>query len=252
MAEPPIFDAIASVYDETRTLPPDIMEKAIDILATTAGEKSTLLDVGVGTGRFAVPLSMMGLGVTGIDISCGMMSKCRQKGFSQMFQASAYSMPFKNACFDNALMVHVLHLMGDWKTALRETCRVTRCNLISVISHWPETDWPGIYYAARVDELGYGPAQAGKFERELGEIITPTKKYHVGAFLRYRDNDQYIRQLEKRQFSSATKLPDDLHAMVIKEARERFGGGHQDVPCRVEVYLWDIGALSNALASSIF
>ncbi|MDO9536956.1 MAG: class I SAM-dependent methyltransferase [Thermoplasmata archaeon] len=242
----PIFDSIAEVYDCSRNLPPEIMDMTIQTLASIINE-GQLLDIGVGTGRFAVPLSASGVKVTGIDISCGMMSRCRQKGFSRMFVASAYTMPFQSKSFDHAMIIHVLHLMDDWKLALRETCRVTKGSLLSSVSRWPESDWPGDYYGMRVKELGFGHPHPGKFERELAEIIPPTETIHVGTFTRHRENDEYIDMLEARKYSSATKLPDDLHAKVIREARDRYAGGREDVPATVEVCVWDIEELSESL-----
>jgi ubiquinone/menaquinone biosynthesis C-methylase UbiE len=61
---PDYGDAIAHVYDEwfdTRRLPPDA---AVERLADLAGD-GPVLELGIGTGRVALPLSARGLAVTG-------------------------------------------------------------------------------------------------------------------------------------------------------------------------------------------
>ena len=211
-----IFDRIAEVYDSSRVLPPDIMAKATGTLVGIFGPGSKMLEVGIGTGRFSIPLRESGLDVIGIDISAGMLEKCRGKGFDMLLKADACAMPFRDKRFDNVFMTHVLHLVADWDCLLREVCRVTRGNLASVISHWPRDDWPGEYYGRRVDELGYGPSQPGISERELAEKIPPSGRLHIGTYSTDRDTDRFIDMLEKRHYSSATKLPDDLHSRSFR------------------------------------
>ncbi len=242
-----IFDKIAEVYDSSRVLPQDIMAKAMDKLVGIYGPGTKLLEVGIGTGRFSIPLRERGLDVMGIDISSKMLEKCRGKGFHMLLKADACRMPFPDKTFDNAFMTHVLHLVGSWGCLLEEVCRVTRGNLASVVSHWPRDDWPGEYYGRRVDELGYGPSQPGVSERELADQIPPDRKVHIGTFTVERDTDSYLDMLEKRQYSSATKLPDGLHVMAVQEARERYGNQTKVLENRVEIYVWDIEGLTKSL-----
>ena len=247
MAEKPIFDSIAHIYDDTRKLPPEIMAGITDTLFEILGQGSKLLEVGVGTGRFSIPLCESGLDVVGIDLSTNMLERCRGKGFDMLVKANACRMPFRDKKFDNAFMTHVLHLVDDWQCLLGEVCRVTGGSLASVVSLWPRDDWPGDYYGRRVDELGYGPSQPGVSERELAERIAPDRRLHIGTYTQERNNDNYIDMLEKRHYSSATKLPDDLHSKVVAEIRERYGGRTRAIENRVEVCLWEIGTMSTFL-----
>jgi len=245
-----IFDDIAKIYDDTRKLSPKIMSSAIEKLANAIGPDSTILDVGVGTGRFSIPLCEAGFQVTGIDLSSGMLKKCKEKGHSQIVKANACQMPFFENYFDNAFMTHVLHLAEDWKCLLREITRVTAANLISLISHWPEDDWPGAYYGKRVKELGY-VSHPGIYEKDLADMFPPWERIKIGNYSRERKNDCFIQILEKRQYSSATKLPDDLHIQVVEEIREKYGGGVQMVEFEVEIVFWDIECLSKSLLNIV-
>jgi SAM-dependent methyltransferase len=176
-----------------------------------------------------------------------MLEKCKAKGFDMLVKANACLMPFRDGEFDNAFMTHVLHLVDDWKCLLHEICRVNHGLLASVVSHWPREDWPGEYYGRRVDELGYGPSQPGVSERELAERIPPDKRLEVGRYTMVRPTDQFIDMLESRHYSSATKLPDDLHSMVVQETRNLYGGQISSVENRVEICFWDTNSLSKSL-----
>lgn len=68
-------ERIADVYDRYY---PGYEEGAIDLLQELAG-KGRALELGIGTGRIALPLSQRGVDVTGIDASGAMIDKLRAK-----------------------------------------------------------------------------------------------------------------------------------------------------------------------------
>jgi SAM-dependent methyltransferase len=70
-------DRIADVYDEWFTVPTDT-DEAADFLAGLAGE-GPALELGIGTGRIALPLAHRGVTVHGIDASESMVAKLRLK-----------------------------------------------------------------------------------------------------------------------------------------------------------------------------
>jgi SAM-dependent methyltransferase len=69
-------DAFADVYDEWYGSISDI-DPTVELLAEIAGEFAPLpvLELGVGTGRLAVPLAARGVEVIGLDASAAMLSK---------------------------------------------------------------------------------------------------------------------------------------------------------------------------------
>lgn len=69
-------DSIADVYDE---LHPDVSPAAIETLASLAGTDGRALELGIGTGRIALPLARKGIEVHGVDSSRLMVEKLRQK-----------------------------------------------------------------------------------------------------------------------------------------------------------------------------
>jgi len=70
-------ERIADAYDEWPTTPKDA-EPAAAFLAELAG-KGRALELGIGTGRVALPLRAHGVDVQGIDASPAMVEKLRQK-----------------------------------------------------------------------------------------------------------------------------------------------------------------------------
>ena len=70
-------DRIADAYDELPTHPDDA-DAAVTYLAQLAGN-GPALELGIGTGRLALPLARGGLDVSGIDTSEAMVAKLRAK-----------------------------------------------------------------------------------------------------------------------------------------------------------------------------
>ena len=94
-------DRIADIYDE---LYPRHDLSAIDFLAEVAGD-GPVLELGIGTGRLALPLAARGIRVHGIDASDAMIGRLRQKpggadlrvtigDFGELVMDSKYSLIF--------------------------------------------------------------------------------------------------------------------------------------------------------------
>ena len=73
-------EPVASRYDETSAemFDPAVVDPAVDLLAELAA-KGAALELGVGTGRIALPLSQRGISVHGIDLSEAMAERLRAK-----------------------------------------------------------------------------------------------------------------------------------------------------------------------------
>ncbi|MBA3689989.1 MAG: class I SAM-dependent methyltransferase [Actinobacteria bacterium] len=78
---PDIFDErIAALYDadEADMFEPAVIDPAVNFLADLAGDGDAL-ELGIGTGRIALPLSRRGVHVHGIDLSPPMVARLRAK-----------------------------------------------------------------------------------------------------------------------------------------------------------------------------
>ncbi len=71
---------IAARYDDSAAdmFRPEVVEPAVDLLAELAGD-GPALELGVGTGRIALPLAARGVPVHGIDLSRAMVDELRAK-----------------------------------------------------------------------------------------------------------------------------------------------------------------------------
>jgi len=73
-------EAVAARYDESSAemFDPAVVEPAVDLLVQLAGE-GRALELGIGTGRIAVPLAQRGVPVHGIEMSKAMVARLRAK-----------------------------------------------------------------------------------------------------------------------------------------------------------------------------
>jgi ubiquinone/menaquinone biosynthesis C-methylase UbiE len=128
------FDRIADVYDDTR---PALHETELRIIEDELRMREChfILEIGVGTGRVAKPLSEVSFDMVGVDLSTGMISRAKQKGLEKLVIADAYSLPFMDDVFDAAILVHVVHLLPDPVIALAEIGRVVRRSVVAIVRH---------------------------------------------------------------------------------------------------------------------
>ncbi|MFI1566323.1 class I SAM-dependent DNA methyltransferase [Streptomyces sp. NPDC020490] len=74
-------ESVAADYDESTAemFDPRVVEPAVDVLAELAGHGGRALELGIGTGRIALPLARRGVEVHGIDLSRAMVERLRAK-----------------------------------------------------------------------------------------------------------------------------------------------------------------------------
>lgn len=121
---------IAQMYNRQRAHP-DAVARAIGrTLAEIAGPDALLLEMGVGTGRIALPVAAAGCRVVGFDISPNMLAEIGPDqdatGGLHLLRADMHRMPFSRDRFDGVLAVHVLHLSRDLPQVVAEAARVLR------------------------------------------------------------------------------------------------------------------------------
>jgi 2-polyprenyl-3-methyl-5-hydroxy-6-metoxy-1,4-benzoquinol methylase len=73
-------EEVAARYDEgvSESFAPQAVDPAVEFLAELAGEGAAL-ELGIGTGRIALPLAKRGVPVHGIDLSAAMVAQLRAK-----------------------------------------------------------------------------------------------------------------------------------------------------------------------------
>ena len=235
------FDRVAEAYDETRSLPSEVMKRIVRILVDELKGYKTVLDAGVGTGRYAKPLQDSGSDVVGLDVSSKMLRRAAEKGTGDLLKGDVYNLPFKGSSFDVTISASLLHLVKDWKKALIEITRVTRDLLISVVHKNPNPLSEA--YTELLRKSGYTPQRRGISEWELKDIAKPTKVIPGPTYeLSIKERLTYLNQ---RAYSHQWDIPEDLHKQIMRELKKRFNKG---VFCReAEVLIWRMNRLEDLL-----
>ena len=227
------FDVISEVYDSTREA---ATEAELKTVSSELRECRTILDVGIGTGRFAKPLSNCGFEIVGIDLSRKMMLKAKQKGVSDVILADAHNMPFRDEAFDASIIVHVLHLLPDWTGVMQEMGRVTKKKAAALLSNrlgvgsgevnifgdsgiplYPEF-W--IRYAKLREEMGY-PIRRNRRrwqnEAEIRSRLPPTKLIVVRDEVVTSSLSDIIKRFQQRSSCWNQEVPRDVHDKIIQK-----------------------------------
>jgi ubiquinone/menaquinone biosynthesis C-methylase UbiE len=186
--EPVSFDRAADFYDATRGLPTRALDALAGMLAAELSGRGRSLEIGVGTGRIALPLHDRGVPLAGTDISEPMMRKLiENSGGTRPFPlllADATRLPFADAAFGAVIACHVLHLIPGWRAAVDEAIRVLRPGgtLLVDFGERPSTDRP--YWADEVQEAlrRHGLSRYRYGARGAGEVIA-----YLGDRIRVRD-----------------------------------------------------------------
>jgi demethylmenaquinone methyltransferase/2-methoxy-6-polyprenyl-1,4-benzoquinol methylase len=113
----------AESYDRTRGASPSVLGPLREALAGAPGRR--LLDVGGGTGNYAVALRDEGWEPVVLDPSPAMLARAAGKGLETV-EARAQALPVPDAAFDAVTMISMLHHVEDRPGALAEARRVLR------------------------------------------------------------------------------------------------------------------------------
>lgn len=247
------FDRVAAIYDETRSLPVGVVEQVADCIAeaTNAGSATRFLELGIGSGRIAVPFIRRGFNYTGIDISREMMDRLREKApqaaAMTLIDGDVTDLPFPDDSFDIVLSVHLLHLVADWRTALHEALRVLAPHGWFVMGgdgSLPgepggeiRRQWRTLVEAAGV-QLRPEHGSMLNVETELTAQGAMTTHYRPAWWQRPIRPIDLLRGQRNRVFSASWDVPEtvleDVHQRMMVWAKERYGDLNAELPSRWE------------------
>jgi ubiquinone/menaquinone biosynthesis C-methylase UbiE len=236
MAESISFDPAADYYDQTRVYPPEVSDRIAGALIA-AGHIPTrghILEIGIGTGRIALPLLARGISITGVDISPRMVERLREKydaaraaeplrdwGRLTVELLDISALPFPDATFDAVVGVHILHLVPEWKRALDEAMRVLKPGGALLLGwdtrqgtaqHHIHDEWERI-----VTALGYEPHRVGA--QDSAEVLAvlrarglPVQERVVTSWSYQVPPRRALDSITRREWSQTWLVPDDLFA----------------------------------------
>ena len=231
------YDRSADFYDDLHGFPPEISERIADTIAAAAraGDQTSFLELGIGTGRVGLPLMLRGYRYFGIDISRRMMERLRAKLPSgrraRLVQASATQLPFADRVFDAVVAIHVLDVVTDWRAVLRESHRVLRPDGIFMQStRWStkgSLNWTLRHQLSHfVEEAGGStdtpgadsPEDAEAELRREGAVMTDVVAAEWVA--RPVSAAEILEHFAKRMYVNTWSVPDDLLEIVLARLRD--------------------------------
>jgi len=142
------FDTrVARDYDVLRGHPPEVSLDIGRAIASHFKTDARVLEIGVGTGRIALPVAAAGCQVFGVDLSSEMLAALGQRLQKDkdlrihLAQGDIRALPFREGAFDGAMAVHVLHLVSDWAHVLEQVSRLVRPGGVLVLGRdWIDPD----------------------------------------------------------------------------------------------------------------
>ena len=140
-----IYDVHSVFYDATfGRLVKRRIERAINHM--NISETDRVLDLGIGTGA-SLPFYPDRGQIVGIDRSAGMLrearKKIRERGLrhATVFQANALQLPFADDAFDHVFISHVISVVSDPYTLIKEAQRVAKPDArIVIVNHFQSTN----------------------------------------------------------------------------------------------------------------
>ncbi len=244
------FDRIATSYDATRGFPAGIDAQVGTALVHEAAllPGMRLLEIGVGTGRIALPIvaALQGMTYVGVDIAQQMMSALRSKDTRrqiELLQADAAQLPFADRSFEATLTVHVLHLVSDAEQVLAELWRVLRPGGLflhgyndfetsEALQELLFTRWVRF-----VEEAG-GTVRRQSRREALAAQISPffgqPRTIRLTSWQDAMAPRQALNRLTSRSSSATWDIPEDIFAEAMRRtqewAQEQFDDLDQLVP----------------------
>jgi SAM-dependent methyltransferase len=149
------FNQYAEEYDKWFDRNPFAYESELLAIKRFFPRHGKGLEIGVGTGKFAVPLGIK----VGVEPARAMAVIARQRGI-EVYEAVAENLPFENGTFDFVLMVTVLCFLRNPQTALGEIARVLKPEGSLIIGMIDRESFLGkIYESRKAISLFYKDAQ---------------------------------------------------------------------------------------------
>ena len=232
-----VFDRAVEYYDRTRALPPEVQAGVADLLAARLGGRGRVLELGVGTGRMALPLHQRGIDLVGVDLSVPMMRRLIENADGVMpfplVRADGLAIPLPDGAVGAAYLCHVLHLIPRWEDVVAELVRVVAPGGVLLIDLGGAPTLVGreVHEAfnrfARLERARPGCTDPDALDRAMvrrGGIPRPVPAL---TFAPGYTINGLLERFESNLFSSTWSLSDEARADAVARTRtwaaERFG-----------------------------
>jgi SAM-dependent methyltransferase len=243
------FDRTAEVYDETRE---PLTDEALDRVALLLSKDGCrqILEVGVGTGRIAMPLLRRNFELVGIDFSRGMLAKAKGKGVEHLVMGEANHLPFEDKTFDAVVMAHVLHLLESPAETFGKLTRVARNEIVIFLRKRDDSspapgseEILGVRQTFRrvAEEMGYPlPARTGEWrerfrsEQEFLSTFPPDELVTIQDVPIVTTVGERLSFFEKRAYGYLSDIPYAVFREVVEGVKSSIDGSKEIRYRRVE------------------
>jgi SAM-dependent methyltransferase len=173
------FEKYSDAYDEWFEKNPDQYEAELEaIRQLLPSPEAEGLEVGVGSGKFAVPLGIR----IGVEPSGAMAIKAEKQGV-KVFRGVAENLPFPDGRFDFVLMVTTLCFVDNVIKSFKEAFRVLKLGGCIIVGFVDKESELGRHYAEnRERSKFYGDAtffstqEVLKYLKEAGFVVAKIKQ----------------------------------------------------------------------------
>lgn len=213
------YSSIAASYDSARKLPANSIVQWIDLIVEYGKlvAESVFLDLGCGTGRFTIPLSLSdGYHAIGADYSQEMLGKAILKPDSHSagwVRCDAHRLPFLSDSMQCVFMSMLVHHLDDIDAMFRECHRVLHTGgacLIRTCLHEDMQGMPVYRFMPKAYDIDFRrlPAfetiESGLESAGFKDIGYITVRQDLVSTI-----EQYMDKMRMRSISTLTFLSDD-------------------------------------------
>jgi SAM-dependent methyltransferase len=224
-----VFDQAAGFYDQSRGLPADTAAAQTALLAAQVTRLGgPVLEVGVGTGRVAVPLAAAltraGARVVGLDLSGPMLAELAAKGSGvPAVRADATVLPVRTGSAAAVIACHVLHLIPAWQQAVGEIIRVLAPGGVLLAARGrgssPFDLQRRVRAAADVGDTAVGLDQLDELDRFLGQRGALVEHLPPIANSSVLNAAEYLSRIAANVYSWTWAIPPGRLQQAVAEVR---------------------------------
>jgi len=125
----------------------ELYEDELNSIKRLVASAKNGLEIGVGSGRFALPLGIK----VGLEPSSSMANIAKQKGI-KVYKGVAESLPFEDETFDFAIMVTTVCFVDDMTNSFKEAYRVIKRGGFFIVGYVDRDSKLGKEYAKRKEK----------------------------------------------------------------------------------------------------
>ncbi|NHJ01348.1 MAG: class I SAM-dependent methyltransferase [Candidatus Heimdallarchaeota archaeon] len=224
------FDWAVSFYDYTRAIPVDLLYSTIETIESqlSLDSRARILEIGVGTGRLAIPLQKItSSSFIGIDISEKMIQYCCKKALNDkslsLIVADGSFLPF-SIKFNTIITSHLLHLVSNPYTLLNKILEYLQAEgsyiNCEIFVDYQETLPFRIFYQ-KLEDMGYKYYFKWDLIRKGVKIFLKNQGWKNAEFehlsIRRLSITDLVWFLRERVFSHQRGIPESLYKKAISE-----------------------------------